>query len=124
MKPPCELAVKEFLPSLRAAIVKELSEKYDLKQTAIADALGITQASVSQYLNVERAKATRFQSIQGFNKGVENIAAKIAEGNVSKAVVLHAVCDLCAAIRKSDQFCKIHQEVFIVDECDICKGSD
>ncbi|MGD2249130.1 MAG: hypothetical protein PVF58_12055 [Candidatus Methanofastidiosia archaeon] len=124
MKPPCELAVKEFLPSLRAAIVKELSEHYNLKQTVIADALGITQASVSQYLNVERAKTSRFQSIQGFSEGVKQIAAQIAAGDVSKAGVLHAVCDLCSAIRRSDQFCRIHQEVFTVEECDICKGPE
>ena len=121
MKPPCELAVKEFLPSLRAAIVKELSENYNMKQTDIADALGITQASVSQYLNVERAKEMRFQSIEGFEHAVKNIAGALASKTSSRKAVLYSICRLCSQLRKSDEFCQVHQDMLNFEECDICK---
>jgi predicted transcriptional regulator len=124
MKPPCELAVKEFLPSLRAAIVKELSESYCMKQTDIADALGITQASVSQYLNVERAKEARFTSLEGFTRAVQKIAENIARENASKAAVLTSICNICSEIRKSDEFCQVHQDVIHIEGCDICKHQE
>ncbi|MBU6996185.1 MAG: hypothetical protein HXS41_00755 [Theionarchaea archaeon] len=121
MKPPCELAVKELLPSLRAAIVKELSEKYHMKQIDIAEAVGITQASVSQYLHVERAKEDRITLIEGFDEGVKTIAEKIALNRMSKTAVLHAVCELCTRIRESEAFCQIHQDMVMLEGCDICK---
>ena len=55
MKTPCELVVSKILPSLRASVVKELSGKHGMKQSEIAKKLGITQASVSQYLSATRA---------------------------------------------------------------------
>lgn len=121
MKPPCELAVKEFLPSLRAAIVRELSEVYHMKQIDIADALGITQASVSQYLNDERAKENRFTVIKGFTKAVKEIAGNIAAQNATKAAVLHSMCEVCSQVRSSKEFCQIHQDMLMVEECNICK---
>ncbi len=121
MKPPCELAVREFLPSLRAAIVRELSDSYHMKQIEIASALGITQASVSYYLNVERAKDARFTSSKGFSEAVKKIAENIAVQNISKAGVLHFICVACAELRKSEEFCHIHQEQLNIKNCDICK---
>ena len=120
MKPPCELAVKEFLPSLRAAIVRELSESYHMKQTDIADILGITQASVSQYLNIERAKDIKFK-MEGFNEMVAQMAKAIVSDKTSRTGIVHSMCALCAEVRKSEEFCKMHQLLLHVEECDICK---
>lgn len=122
MKPPCELAVKEFLPSLRAAVVRELSESHNMKQTDIADALGITQASVSQYLNVERGKEDRF-TLEGYHEKVKEIADAIALHKTSKKAVLHSVCMLCAELRKSEEFCQVHQDIAHIEGCDICRYS-
>jgi predicted transcriptional regulator len=121
MKPPCELAVKEFLPSLRAAIVRELSEVYHMKQIDIAEALGITQASVSQYLNDERAKENRFTVINGFTEAVKKIAGTIALKNVSKAAVLPLMCEVCSQVRSSQEFCQVHQDMLMDGECNICR---
>ena len=121
MKPPCELAVKEFLPSLRAAIVRELSEEYHMKQIDIAEVLGITQASVSQYLNDERAKENRFTVIKGFTQAVKKIAGTIALQNVSKAAVLHLMCEVCSQVRSSEEFCHVHQDMLMDGECNICR---
>jgi predicted transcriptional regulator len=120
MKPPCELVVKEILPFLRSAIVKELSESYNMKQTDIANALGITQASVSQYLNVERAKETKF-SLEEFSEPVRKIAEAVASKKTSRTAVLHSLCELCAEARRSEEFCQIHQHMLNIEECEICK---
>lgn len=121
MKPPCELAVKEFLPSLRAAVVRELSESYNMKQTDIAHALGITQASVSQYLHVERAKEDRFESVEGFHETAKKIADTIASQGPSRKVLLNFVCVLCSHLRASEEFCHAHQDMLNIEDCDICK---
>lgn len=121
MKPPCELAVRELLPSLRAAIVKELSGSYHMKQTDIAHALGITQASVSQYLNVERAKETRFTSTEAFSEAVQKIAEQIVHDKTPTAAVLYSMCALCEEMRRSEEFCQVHQDILNVKKCDICK---
>ncbi len=120
MKPPCELVVRELLPFLRAAVVRELSESYNMKQTDIAQALGITQASVSQYLNVERAKEIKF-SIEGFNEAVKKIADALASKKTSRTGVLHSMCELCSKMRKSEEFCHVHQDMLNIEQCDICK---
>lgn len=121
MKPPCELAVREFLPLLRAAIVRELSEVYNMKQTDIAQALGITQASVSQYLHVERGKEGRLESAEGFHETAKKIAGAIALRESSRQVLLNLVCMLCTQLRKSEEFCHAHQDMLNVDECHMCK---
>lgn len=121
MKPPCELIVKELLPSLRAAIVKELSEVHHMKQTDIAEVLGITQASVSLYLNVERAKEIRFINSEGISEAIKEIAASIASKKISRAAVLHSLCMLCSEVRRSEEFCQFHQDMLHIENCDICK---
>ena len=46
----CEKFVKNYLPSIKANIVKCLYEDYDLNQTEISETMDITQAAVSQYI--------------------------------------------------------------------------
>jgi len=46
----CEKFVKDYLPSIKANIVKHLYEDYNLNQTEISEIMDITQAAVSQYI--------------------------------------------------------------------------
>lgn len=55
MFPVDEIMVKIFLPSIRAIVAKKLSTK-KLSETKISKILGITQASVSMYLNSDYSK--------------------------------------------------------------------
>jgi XRE family transcriptional regulator, thiamine biosynthesis regulator len=52
MHPPCEMMVESFLPAMREAVAKRLSEE-GFSQGKIASLLGVTQASVSLYLKSE-----------------------------------------------------------------------
>jgi XRE family transcriptional regulator, thiamine biosynthesis regulator len=49
MHPPCEMMVDSFLPAMREAVAKRLSDE-GFSQGKIASLLGVTQASVSLYL--------------------------------------------------------------------------
>ena len=56
MKMPCELIVWYMLPAIRSAIAESMVKDYKLKQTEVAQKLGVTDAAVSQYLSSKRGK--------------------------------------------------------------------
>ena len=121
MKTPCELVVGKILPSLRASVVKELSGKHDMKQSEIARKLGITQASVSQYLSATRAgdgsMIERFPKILTYAK---DISERIVAGE-NRSQWYGVLCEACKDIREEDEFCKMHRIATNTGGCDICK---
>lgn len=121
MKTPCELVVGKILPSLRASVVKDLSGKHDMKQSEIARKLGITQASVSQYLSSARAgdskMVERFPKILSY---AEDISERIVAGE-SRHQWYGVICRACKDIREDDEFCKMHRNITNISGCDICK---
>lgn len=123
MKTPCELVVGKILPALRASVVKELSGKYQMKQSDIAKKLGITQASVSQYLSSTRAGGTkvidRFPKIKTY---AEEIARRINEGQ-ERTEWYGVLCSACKDIREDEEFCKMHKIASNLGGCDICRTS-
>jgi predicted transcriptional regulator len=121
MKTPCELVVGKILPSLRASVVKELSTKHNMKQSEIARRLGITQASVSQYLSATRAGDTKM--IERFPKILdyaEEISGRIVAGE-EKHQWYGVLCKACKDIRDDDEFCRMHRIATNISGCDICK---
>lgn len=52
----CERFVKDYLPGVKAEIVKKLYSEHELKQVDIADIMGTTQPAVSQYIKGERGE--------------------------------------------------------------------
>ena len=101
MKPPCEVVVKYILPEIRAAVAKELDEHYHLTQQKIANALGITQAAVSYYLNAKRAnKFTKIDENEDVVNLVKNFAKDVAEGKITEDNSVNYFCKLCKEIRK------------------------
>ncbi len=121
MKTPCELVVGKILPSLRAAVVKELSGKYRMKQSDIAKKMGITQASVSQYLSSARAGGSKItESFPKIKSYADDIAKRIVQGE-DRFQVYSVICSACKDIRSDEQFCKMHRIVANLPGCDICK---
>ena len=121
MKTPCELVVGKILPALRASVVKELSGKYDMKQSDIAKKLGITQASVSQYLSATRAGGTKVtESFPKIKTYANEIANRIVAGE-NKYEWYSVLCKACQDIRSGDEFCRMHRIASNLSGCDICK---
>jgi len=121
MKTPCELVVGKILPALRASVVRELSGKYHMKQSEIAKKLGITQASVSQYLSSARAGGTKmtttFPKIQTY---ADDIARRIVSGE-DRYDWYGVLCIACKDIRTDEEFCKMHRLASNLTGCDICQ---
>lgn len=121
MKTPCELVVGKIMPSIRASVVKELSGKYHMKQADIARKLGITQASVSQYLSSTRAAGTKMaDSFPEIKKHASEIAKRIVAGE-DRFQWSSVLCRACMEIRESEAFCKMHKVESNLAGCDICK---
>ena len=107
MLAPCEVAVKSVIPAIRAYVAKELTQTYDMKQTDVAQILGITQTAVSKYLNNVRGQAIRIDHAKEAQSKMNEIASKIAERKVSGPKLVLEVCDVCRIIRRKGLMCQL-----------------
>ena len=123
MKPPCEIVVSKMLPQIRAGIVKILIQDYHMKQIEVSKILGITQASVSQYLSSNRGGGDEFQNIfPEIMDYAKEIADKIASGKDTETQVA-LLCEICMKIRVDEKFCNYHKSLLNLKSCGICYGS-
>jgi len=65
---PCEVAAKSVIPALRAMVARELMEGYGMKQEAVAEGLGVTQAAVSKYRHQVRGEAVELEAAEEVHK--------------------------------------------------------
>lgn len=107
MQFPCEIIVRDVLPSFKAFIVKELYHNHKLSQSKIAENLGITQASVSHYLHGERG-ISGSDLIQKYPQVKEKLLAlteAIATKSATPISLVNEICGLCMTMH--DEFgCK------------------
>ena len=108
VRPACEIMVNKILPRLRGEIAKILSSKYGMRQTDIAEILGLTQASVSQYLSSNRGQDKllheMFPEIEEY---ASEAAKRIVEGIVKLKKKFRSqgiLCKVCSDIRVDDKF--------------------
>lgn len=97
MKFTCEEISKEFLPTARAILVKDLVERHNLNQVEVADRLGITQPAVSQYLKLLRGTSrTKALLKKGdFMKSLMKLSDDIAARKVRGIQITEMYCKLC-----------------------------
>lgn len=99
MKPKCEIMAKKVLPSVRVAVVRELTKRYGMNQSEIAEKLGITQPAVSQYLNkIRGTNYTRVIKSLGLSRLVKDIAERIANENFQDENFSKIYCMVCAKV--------------------------
>jgi len=104
MKLPCEVIAKEILPSIRSAVVFILYSEYGLTQTE----MGITQASVNQYIQETRGKN---KIILEQIPEIREKLREMAEIVLSDEKYSDSLCNLCKDIRKDKVFCKIYKNL-------------
>ena len=82
----CDSIVKMAIPAVRIAVARVLSKEYGFGQELIAKRLGVTQASVSKYLNGRHSKSTTALMAlvrkRGFDKRIARAVA--AKGSLSR----------------------------------------
>jgi predicted transcriptional regulator len=115
MRPFCEVVVNEILPAVRSMLAKELKDS-GMTQEQIAEALGITQASVSYYLRQARGKNVEMLEKSASLKKkltAERIKAK-------KANTALDFCGICKEVRK-EVICGFHKKSNpALESCNMC----
>ncbi len=122
MRPPCEIATKEFIPLFRYYLTHEL-RKRGFKQTQISKLLGITQAAVSGYLS-KRIKGNR--DIEEFIIGRIGTIVEDLLSHYSASKLIYHTCSLCYELRAGGGICVLHKKAIPElesENCSICEES-
>jgi len=124
---PCEIAVKCVLPPVRAMIAKELMTKHNLNQTQAAKLLGVSQPAISLYYRKLRGKAIDLEREKEITTLIENLAKKLAEGNLTGTEFILMFCEICRTIRARGLLCQVHKAFdpsIDLEKCDLCKTTN
>ncbi len=105
---PCEKASRLIIPSIRAALVKYLIEHRNLTRYHVAKLLGITPASVTNYMKGERGTKLIEQLLmnQDYYRVIEKMADVIIRNRglyTDSAYVQYKdlVCTLCSQLNEA-----------------------
>jgi len=104
-------------------VARELIEKYNMSQKAVADKLGTTQAAVSYYLYAKRGDKImkQLESIPSIRRTASRVAKSMASEEYSKMDAMTVFCELCVSIRKRDAICDLHRDSTVLpNNCVTC----
>jgi predicted transcriptional regulator len=124
---PCEIAVKSVVPSIRAYIATELTQSYNMKQTDVAELLGITQTAVSKYTTQVRGAVLKIDQTEEIRSVMRKIASQLANGDITRQDLMVKFCDVCKTVRQNGimcNLCKRSDPTINVKTCQVCKSDD
>jgi predicted transcriptional regulator len=127
MLTPCEVAVKCALPSIRAMIANELTNKHNLKQADAAKLLDISQPAISLYQTKLRGTALNLENDPDIAELVAKHADYLINGAAAQKEKLGSFCGICKTLRAKGLLCKIHkafEPVISVEECGFCQSAE
>ena len=122
---PYEMVSKSALPALRAMVAKRLREDYHLTQEQVAQRLGGTQASVSNYTRRARGVMIDLEADSRVAKAADRVARLLSTDRPDESQALAAMCDICDYFRFSHLMCNLHRELaprFRSEGCEACDG--
>lgn len=120
---PCEVAIKCVLPVVRAAVAKELINKYNLKQVEAAKLLGISQPAISLYYRNMRGKAIDLKKDAEVALLMEKLATYLTKGELSPKEFIQLFCVICIKARSKGLLCQAHRALdpsIDIQECSFC----
>ena len=122
MKPFCEIIAFEILPAVRALVARRLTGRHGFSQKRAARLLGVSQPAVSQYRKDLRGyRSVLFRENPGLKAMAEDIADRMAAGEIKDFHSTLAFCELCKQIRFSGMGCQAHQIRYpSLGECSVC----
>jgi predicted transcriptional regulator len=111
------------LPVLRALIVRRLLNEYHMTQERVARLLGITQASVSNYVRAVRAKGLKPEVVSLLARYANDVA-DLAYRTQDAQSVAKAIQEALIRIRRDRVLCEVHlllEPGFDVENCELCQ---
>lgn len=100
-KLPCEMAVWDSVPAIRAALAAEMVAK-GLSQKTVAQMLGMAQSAVSQYLSGKRGYRIEFS--EDVRHAVAELAEDMKTGKVPDPRA--RICEICVLLREYPEGCE------------------
>jgi predicted transcriptional regulator len=121
---PCEVAVKTVSPSIRALLAKTLLEKHDLKETQVAEVLGITQSAVSKYYKNVRGITIPIENVAEIQNIISQMVTLLLTQSPQQEELMKLFCQACMAIRAKGLMCSLCQQnqKIKIDNCDFCNS--
>jgi XRE family transcriptional regulator, thiamine biosynthesis regulator len=121
MHPPCEMMVDSFLPAMREAVARRLSEE-GFSQGKVASLLGVTQASVSLYLRSEGRSAELLRRLEIPEEEGRLYASLLAEDLKKNPVyAVSTLYSLWSDILGRGSMCRPHRSEYPqLAQCDVC----
>ena len=98
MKTPCEHAVWEVLPKIRASIAWVMVREYRLRAHQVSECLGVSDAAVSQYLSGKRGKIITDERVMA----VIRTTVEAALNRENHEIVPDELCVICRTYRNVD----------------------
>jgi hypothetical protein len=123
---PYEIVSRSALPALRAMVARRLQLDYNMTQQQVASALGITQASVSNYTRKTRGVMVNFESDPTVARAADAIARGLSEKDPDRGEALKSMTDVLDYIRLNHLMCSLHSDLepgFQVEGCYACNGA-
>jgi predicted transcriptional regulator len=119
---PCEVAVKTVSPSIRALLALTLIEKHEMKETQVAQILGITQSAVSKYNKKVRGTTIPIEKIPEIQTIANQMITMLLANPVQQMEVMKLFCQACSLIRSKGLMCPLCQQNQKpkIDDCDFC----
>ena len=122
---PYEIISKSALPAFRAMVSKRLTDNYDLTQQQVANRLGVTQASVSNYARKARGMMLNLEVDPNLSKAADRVAEVLSSESPDQREALRLMTEVCDYIRFNHVMCKLHGDLepgFKTEGCYACVG--
>ena len=116
MKTVCEIVVQDILPTLRAAVAKELMASYNLNQGEVAKLLDVSQPAVSQYLRQLRGKSAEIENL--VKDEIKDLCDQLNSKKIDNAILATRMCSISKVIIDRGF---IKGDFHKVDNCIVCK---
>jgi predicted transcriptional regulator len=122
MKMPCEIVVRNILPTARSEIAKELVTVHGLTQTKVAKMFGVTSAAVSQYMKGLRGGNSLLDS-SSYKGYFCDLIIRAADNIAKGRDVTEELCFICSETKRCgilDEIYKNQGELTPLAECVEC----
>lgn len=96
---PCEIYVRNLLPAIRAALATILVNEYKVSLYSVAKLLGVTPASITNYMHGRRGKkdlVNEMLSNESTRRILDEIAKKVYN---NEEITPFDYCNLCIILR-------------------------
>lgn len=125
MLQPFEVVSGKLLPTIRARLAQVLLDEHRMRQTEVAQHLGITQAAVSHYKTASRGVdpelVALFPEIEAY---VHEVAQRIVDG-MTQTEQVQSMSHLVERLMNTERFCEYHKKVAAIDpNCRVCFPSE